>query len=329
MKKVVVILAALFFAGCATGAPPNGERPPGSSAKAKHHLQAIHNPALDIIDGGGAEYDAAFVQLVGQIGADSSHLLRRSNTWNAAEAAFGVGLLASAVYGGYSTTYMGNNLKDAAFAAASLTGLRTFLKPGDRRNAARNASEAMNCLQYHARTFIGPQSTIPAMGEGFRLAFPQYEGGLASQFVGGASNTDVIYGLAKENPEDDREVAIAKATERGRINTLFTQMVSALAEANDAETKAYEERFTNVAVTYRKIVTKLRATTDFSAGTYKDYGDTFKAEKDAATGELNGETAALSGSAVGGQLVGLLKMQDASDKYVKAKAALLACAPTE
>lgn len=206
LVKFLALIAALLSGACSTVTP----------------LKAINNPDLNLQDGPGD--NDRFEALLGDFAIDSTTLLGRAGELNAAEAAFSLGLLAAASYGAYSTTYGGNNLKDAAFAAASLTGLRSLITPGQRRNAARVAAIRLNCLARAAEPFKGDYSLGSAAAAGafdgvVKLNASGYSGfssveTLKSALLAGAEMSSPMAGFAAGAPaavENARRESLAQS----------------------------------------------------------------------------------------------------------------------
>ena len=133
-------------------------------------LRAVDSPGLGRAgessrsDSENAEFNA----LINAISKDSILLAEKSREFNLIEGGLGLAVLAAASYGAFNTAFAGDNLKDAAFAAASLGALGSWLKPGDRRNAYAKASAQLKCLYEHGQVFAAgalsrERKTLPLM----------------------------------------------------------------------------------------------------------------------------------------------------------------------
>lgn len=294
-------------------------------------LQAITDVNMNTIGPGD---DGEFKDFVEKIGNDASLLMARSNEWNAAEAAFGVGMLASAAYGAYNTTYSGDNLKDAAFAAASLAGLKGFLRPPERRDAIASAASRMSCLYTAAQTFVGPQTTDGALVDGLsRLTgaaqmsgFSAALSGGGSAFFGALSAQSGSVKLADAVPV--RGDSFETLTHKARLKSLEADIYDSLVDAKQSEDAAYAERFANVASVYRSILAEMYRTTKFSAGSYADLQKAYTNAVTQATKNQEKARKASVGLAARTQSnVGVDKIDENLKKYAEAKVAVLSCGP--
>lgn len=330
MKLVSFFAAILATAGCAH----------------IDKLDALNGKQLATVEGplgDNADAAAEFHKLVDAVGEDAKLLHRRGTEWNTAEASFGLAVLAAAAYGGFNTVYDGGNLKDAAFAAASIGSLRSFLTPSERRNANLAAAASMTCLYEKAFVFTGP-----APLGGTSSATPERLGNLSERL---SSSSPLLASLVKSLDDRSREFkfdesafpgeqpyspkaaeAILKARliQQRQADQLNGALLGVLSNLQTEE-ETYEERFALVSGVYLAIIGKLFSSTKFSAPGYEASVDALKkASEKAAASKQNTEQAKAAFAASGvGTFAALTALDEPLGKYVQARADLLACKPAD
>ena len=314
MRLLASIIVLIFGSGCAV----------------TEKLDAIDHAALNTPDVGD---DENFADLVSAIGKDSSFLLKRSGRWNQGEALAGIGVLAAAAYAGYNTTYDGNNLVDAAFAAASIASLTSFVSPAGRREATSKASRRLSCLHKNASKFLGasPQLNLRAT-----YSFRGEDGFENKSVNANLQNQSSLYQALSTMAEDD---APAERFEHSRKHEVEAERRALFAIASENVVRAaqtneeiYNERFVLTASTYRTIIDDLLSSTRFSRGTFDATKQAFvDAVKKAAEQEEAVEQAEKIAGMTSSRNAASLIAGQAEDltKYAKAKRDLLACAVIE
>lgn len=305
-KRFLYFCIAICLSGCSTIKPLQ-------VTKDKDMISSMNTVGLGD--------DKKYKEFVQAIGIDSTTLLSRSKQWNRAEGLVGLGLLAAAAYGGFNTVYDGGNLKDAAFAAASISSLSSFIKPGPRRDATAKAGRRLSCLHEKASVFAN------AAAQPTLSYTPSFAGGSTISFVNNStplSNLTANINTLRPLPKDP----VQAAAETARRQVLTATAVAGVVAAQDAEDEIREERFVITASTYRKIINDLFNSTKFNAGTFEASLNEFKqAAKQQAEQETGVETSAKA-------IIALLGSDDPAfkavekkvTKYAKAKTELLGCA---
>lgn len=321
IKRLMLLCATCVVSACAT--------PRGLDASDSSGFARVQN------DGSNAEFE----NLVRLIGQDSALLSKKSREMNIADGGFGLAVLAAAAYGAFNTTYGGNNLKDAAFAAASLGSLRTFLNPGERRNQYAEAGDALKCVYEYGSIFAGDppavdvqaiQRVVTMMG----LPFHQSENSKDSAIKSLPSifESSIYFGADGEFASSavDGKVPVEVAREAVANARRVDMAMSALAgirAASDENEEAYKQRFVLVTKKYLEIVAKLHKSNRFSSREFQTSIDEYKtAVKKATEVKTNSENGARTIAMLAG--FNGLTAQAAADeigKYAQAKADLMAC----
>ncbi len=333
MKKTAsILMASAMLCGCSTIDTYNG----------------LHSKNLATLNGAGANADEDFNILVDSVGADATTLHGRVTEWNAAELGFGLAVLAAAAYGGFNTVYDGGNLKDAAFAAASIGSLRSFLTPGERRDAYRSAAASMTCLYEKASVFAGPPPFNGFFKNKFNAAGPAGADldSLGAQFAEASPSLKLLFNkLAERTSETDitfdpdirysakqaAEISDLRLIQQ-RVRDRGSRAFFSLLSAGQSEQEIYEERFVLVSTAYLAIIGKLLNSTKFSAPGYESTVEALKkAAGDAAQAEEQAEqTAADFAFAFDGPKAALAAtIEEPMKKYAQAKVDLLACKPAD
>jgi len=250
-----------------------------------------------------------FEKLIYEICADQKTLYALSNRWENAETALGLGLLASAAYGGFTTAFGGSdNLKDAAFSAATLTSLGAFGKPADRRDAALQASKRLLCLNNASRPFWGSFEPGNAILNTF-----------IRQSAVGSSSVDKLFGLTANNAKGIVRSSVAE-----------NELITAVEAVEQSERKIYEQREVIVCTAANNILIDWREASKTTTKSFEQYQADYKKAIEASVAAEQNQKAVLEAAA---QVVatkflgrGLLAAADGGDKYAKAQEAVVACA---
>lgn len=303
MKIAVAASAVVLLAGCAS---------------ITKEYAALDGKVLSPSD----ETPKAFETLMMAVGQDRAVLLDRANIYNKAEAGFGLAVLAAAAYGAFNTTYGGNNLKDAAFAAASLASLRTFATPSSRRDAYLEAAAHLNCLHESAQVFVKrtPERFAYRSSMTLESLRPRSASAGYSQSPTPLSNlANALINVESMPRKEAAAFGVSPAVE-GFASGAGNRLVEAIRSEEDI----FEERFSIVSSEYLEIIGELFAKTKFSAATYATEIENYKK---AVKAEVANENAGKDAAAVA-QLLNLsvgIRLEDDAKKFAEAKAAIEAC----
>ncbi|NOX95810.1 MAG: hypothetical protein GXP04_12175 [Alphaproteobacteria bacterium] len=259
-----------------------------------------------------------FETLLSTIGGDAIKLSKHSDQWGGAEYAAGLGILASAAYGGFTTTFGGSdNLRDAAFSAATIASLRTYSNPTSRRSAAAQASRRLGCLSSAASKFQGdfspaPQSLSASLLTGASGKSWATDPGFISAFNVGTGVTTVTTLRQALIPQEIKDFGVN------------------LQSAVDDEREVYGERFVLVGSAYRTIINTWRQATEIPLQNYEQLIKTItvavEQKKQAETNKNNNVKAAYILQGMGLANAGIVPYAETGDRYAKAKEAVVACA---
>ena len=221
----------------------------GGACTTLERLEGLSVDATTCEDGRvhSGDENLRFDALVFALCKDRNMLTNRERDWDFAEQAFGLALLASATYGAYNTAFAGDNLKDAAFAAVTITSLRSLISPAKRRDAHAKAARRLRCVVDAAEVFNEPyQPWTQSLASGaYGLVLPQSVYSMA-----GAVN--VLNGLG-----------ISSSPEATRSSVLYAAQTA-------SEQEIYNRRFKLVSSTYMKLVNDLHAETRSTVASYDD-----------------------------------------------------------
>lgn len=335
MRKFALVIASIAsVGGCATVSD----------------FQAYKSDGINAVRGTIDGQNADFSSLLQAIGKDRALLLNKGRDWNRIEAAFGLALLASAAYGGFNTTFDGGNLKDAAFAAASIASLKTFTTPNARRDAYYKAGTAMNCLFDGASIFADTapavaSATIAPDGRISNFTISQQVDGNAattsaantlnnSRMVFNAAVTALIDGVdsrpiefaMRPTSKDEANAVLALRLAAERDNRAGKTAVIALIANSESESQIYARRFEIVATAYMTIMSRLFDETKFAIDADKVVNDLKAAIEQEAMAE-NATKNAMSAFAFLADIDQSVMQPALNDqmRYAKAQAAIAKC----
>ncbi len=309
MKRIALaLLIPIFVTGC------------GSLTKA-------YVPLKESTLSPDKENDGAFDTLLTEIGAHRATLTNKAAIWTQAEAGFGVAVLAAAAYGAFNSVYGGSNLKDAAFAAASIGALRSYSSPTERRNALLAASDALNCLYKHGSVFKGPASSqmtnlvSSARGGASSIAAVSTTFSLSSSF---AAPSLLPFDTTKTYPGTDANTIFARNLGLQRLQDRMEVAAVGIVAAAETEEKIHSQRFMIVSTKYVSIVNTLLEEMKYEIPDYQAaLGDLKKAAETAAKSKMQAEGVALFSAVNPG--VSLSNVEEELQKYAQAKADIQAC----
>jgi len=288
--------------------------------------------------------DDVYKNLLRDLRSDQTMASERSRNWNLGESAFNVALLAAAAYGGYNTAYDGGNLKDAAFAGASVTSLRAFITPQRRRDAFAKAAAEMACVAHHANEFSrhssamivrgGPSgAAFEISGEAGKdagvLAVGSYQAAQAQQVNGLIA---MLAGeLAKDIPDGNYSAKQTQAIVERRFDAKrrYDAVLDAMAKAvraNALKNDILNERLSLVRGEYVDILADLFEALRFPTSDFaKESADFAAAKGEAKETAKNGVAAEASMTTAGGPAELMSFLFSEPTALAEAKAALLGC----
>ena len=295
-KRFLYFCIAICLSGCSTIKPLQ-------VTKDKDMISSMNTVGLGD--------DKKYKEFVQAIGIDSTTLLSRSKQWNRAEGLVGLGLLAAAAYGGFNTVYDGGNLKDAAFAAASISSLSSFIKPGPRRDATAKAGRRLSCLHEKASVFANAATESNVT---YSVSFADGQSIDVENLVSRKAN---FLGVAEDS-----------SAEAAREGVLYDILATGFAQGRALEENIRNERFVITASTYRKIINDLFNATKFNAGSYQASLEEFKKSAKAEAKQQATVKASVNAAIAlnRGDDPSFGIVEEAVTKYAKAKTELLACA---
>lgn len=332
--KLVLTIAAVasLTAGCSSLSKASGIKAKFKVLNSPEYLSP--DPAKDDV----------YKNMLGDLRADQTMASERSRDWNLGESAFNVALLAAAAYGGYNTVYDGGNLKDAAFAGASITSLRTFMTPQRRRDAFAKAAAEMACVAHHANAFSKYSSATIARvdGSGATFKFSIEAGSAVGGFQAGtyeAAQAQKVNGLiaeladevAKDIPDGTYSAKQAQAIVERRLDAKrrFDAVLDAMAKsvrANSLKNDILNERFSLVRGEYVDILADLFEALRFPEVDYaKESADFAEAKGESKETATNGVAAEAMMTTAGGPAGFMSILFSEPTSLAEARAALLAC----
>ncbi|HBS30530.1 MAG TPA: hypothetical protein DEA40_02105 [Parvularcula sp.] len=326
---LLIVFAVVGASGCSTIS---------GVASVNKDLKVLSDPAYR---SAAPDDDRLFDKMVADLGADLEVAVVRSRKWDRAEGLFNAALLAAAAYGGFNTVYDGGNLEDAAFAAASITSLRTFARPKDRRDAYAQAANELACVRKHAGVFSAPAAFSASLAGGSKLRLLS----LGSD-ANAASSSDLETKSARINALIDgfgdleqrgfadgknytakqaRSIGARQEARVFQFNALVSG-VERLVSANKKRDEIRNERFALVYGEYVDIVNALFKALRFREVVYSDELASFakaKAESEAMKNAAATTEGALTANGLPEGIA--LSLFDEAKKYAEAKEAILAC----
>ncbi|MEL6111372.1 MAG: hypothetical protein AAFR20_01085 [Pseudomonadota bacterium] len=254
--------------------------------------------------------DDDFKKFLDEIGKDQATLLRYSRNWEKAETAAGLGLLASAAYGGFSTTFGGGgNVTDAAFAATTITGLRGFGRTGDRRDAARQAANRLLCVRNAAGAFVGKTPTKRFLTTTATKAQRQMMG-LGADLIA----SDIVTRPGKGATEGQQDI----------------RLFNALLNAQTDETRNWDNRFVIVGTAVNQIISAWREGSKSAVQNFEGYLAQYRMAVMAMSEAEDNQEAVMRAAMpiiengrAGSQILTVVSMEN---PYAKAQEAVIACA---
>jgi hypothetical protein len=338
MTRILFGLAAAAIAGCASLDPYDG--------LSSRHLATYAGGQCETDDGSEdcrLTESQKFEKLIDLVGKDARNLHSRAAEWNHAEGAFGLAVLAAAAYGGFNSVYSGDNLKDAAFAAAALGSLRSFATPGARRDAYLATAARMTCLYEKAAIFAGPP---PLASNAAILAAPQSVAEKARSVGGQSPLFSALGDLAARSATDAADnvfapkvaysgVAAQSLLDAALINqrnadSAHNALIGAFSALQN-EHEVYKERFTLVSSVYLAIIGKLFDSTKFTTPEYDSSVEALKkAAAKAAESEANADqAAAVAAAGRAAPVAAFAAFEQELKKYAQAKVDVIACKPAD
>lgn len=208
-----------------------------------------------------------FEEFLKLIRVDEEKIADNGTQFDIAESAFRFGILAIAAYGGFTTTYEdAKNLKDAAFAAASLTSLRSVVVPEKRRDASRQASQRLECLLREVEPFRGD------FYQGVRLV------STSLQDVQIQRRSGVGTVPQRTLPRDwlRRSTSFRNSRLSASQRRAVERFEKNIEETTVGEKQIYDRRFSLVLGVYRQIIKNWQAAADAEFQSYESLIEQFK-----------------------------------------------------
>lgn len=292
MKNFLAASAALVLCGCST---------------LKLDYSVIDGKTLSPKD----ETQDEFETLMARIGEDRANLARFGAAYNKVEGSFGLAVLATAAYGAFNTTYGGDNLKDAAFAAASITSLRSYSTPGKRRDAYLKAALGLKCIHESAQPFL--RGNLNAFTYDSTTTFNSLKSAGAS-FTPSSNARGIANAL----------INLGAPGVRMSAEDQYAQLAGyRLVAALKTEDEIFEQRFSIVSSEYLEVIGELMQSTKFSTADYEaEVSNLKKSIEKLVRNEQAGQAAEASANFKG--FAGS-DVADVASRYADAKVAVEAC----
>lgn len=339
MIKIVTMLAVASFSiligGCSTL---------GDVKAVKPSFKVLNNAAYRDAD---PTNDLLYGAMLDDLLLDQSFADDGAGDWSRAESIFSIGLLAAAAYGGFNTVYDGGNLEDAAFAAASITSIRTFVAPQKRRLAFGKAAAELACVADHAKEFsdYSQSAFTPKAAGGVEMSVilstpvgaVDPSSALQTPVLTSQLSTlnDLLVELTtkaeKSLPEDNYSAAQVEAIASARVDqdrriAALNEALARIIQAKALQNEILNERFSLVRGEYGAILADLFEALHFPVVNFESESAAFAKAKidEMAAGMAGAGAEALMTFAGGPAGLATLAFRDPK-RLAEAKTALLLC----